>query len=268
MFCAPHVKPRDGTCYTRAELEAMARDYNRYQAKTRTDRIDTKLKKKTLLRELMKRSRCRNEWCLAEQEYIKDGSLINNFRPLGPQKKYAWLSTDDIHNVLKQYEYIKPNFVFFGPVPMDFCSVKFQEIRKVCEMDIKDLYHQGKTKIGVVFNTDPHTRGGKHWISMFIDLNPRRPEINYFDSYAKCPPAPEVVHLVEKLKESGKGLFKKPFTYRCNARRHQFGYSECGVYSIYFIVSRLRGRSFEDVCNDIVDDETMNSYRRKFFRPE
>ena len=27
-----------------------------------------------------------------------------------------------------------------------------------------------QTKIGIVFNTDPSTKGGQHWISLYVDV--------------------------------------------------------------------------------------------------
>ena len=44
---------------------------------------------------------------------------------------------------------------------------------------------KNKKCIGMVFNTDPHTGGGQHWFSMFIDqegINMDKPAIYYFDS--------------------------------------------------------------------------------------
>ena len=31
-----------------------------------------------------------------------------------------------------------------------------------------------KTKLGIVFNTDPHYKSGQHWISLYIDLSRRK----------------------------------------------------------------------------------------------
>ena len=37
-------------------------------------------------------------------------------------------------------------------------------------------------KIGIIFNTDPHNKSGKHWICLFIDLN--KSFISFFEAYA------------------------------------------------------------------------------------
>ena len=51
-----------------------------------------------------------------------------------------------------------------------------------------------------------------------------------------------------------------------NKTRHQFANSECGVYSMNFIIERLKGKSFEEVTGNVVKDEEMNSRRKTYFR--
>ena len=50
--------------------------------------------------------------------------------------------------------------------------------------------------------------------------------------------------------------------------RHQRDNSECGVYSISFIVARLTGKSWEDiVLNNRWIDSQMVEMRKVYFRP-
>jgi hypothetical protein len=51
-----------------------------------------------------------------------------------------------------------------------------------------------------------------------------------------------------------------------NQNQHQFKDTECGVYSIYFILELLNGRNFNELSKNIVKDEQMNSFRGKYFR--
>jgi hypothetical protein len=55
------------------------------------------------------------------------------------------------------------------------------------------------------------------------------------------------------------------FDIQCNKKKHQFEGSECGVYSIYFIVNLVAGKSFDEVANVIKKDNLMNSCRKEFF---
>ena len=57
-----------------------------------------------------------------------------------------------------------------------------------------------------------------------------------------------------------------------NPIQHQHENSECGVYSINFIVSMLKNNglksNFFQICKDIIDDKTMNSFREIYFRDD
>ena len=53
---------------------------------------------------------------------------------------------------------------------------------------------------------------------------------------------------------------------RHNPTRHQFKNSECGVYSINFILELLNGKSFDDICNTELPDNDINKLRKKIFR--
>ena len=50
-----------------------------------------------------------------------------------------------------------------------------------------------------------------------------------------------------------------------NQIQHQFGNSECGVYSINFILRLVQGETFENITKNITKDEEMNKNRKKYF---
>jgi hypothetical protein len=56
------------------------------------------------------------------------------------------------------------------------------------------------------------------------------------------------------------------FDIRYNHIQHQFNNSECGVYSINFIIRLVGGESFDSVINNITKDEEMNANRKIYFR--
>ena len=56
------------------------------------------------------------------------------------------------------------------------------------------------------------------------------------------------------------------FNIRYNDIQHQFDNTECGVYSINFILNMAEGRSFDDVINNVKKDKEMNENRKIFFR--
>jgi hypothetical protein len=157
-----------------------------------------------------------------------------------------------------------------GPVPIDFCKLAYNE---VCRINLKQVLAKGKRRIGIVFNTDPSDKPGKHWVSMFVDLtgNPEHWEINYFDSYGRARISPEIMELIEYLKSQNPHFIVRM---NCSDKactssiNHQKLNTECGVYSINFIVERLSGKTWEDlVINNLYEDSTMVSRRKLFFRP-
>jgi hypothetical protein len=56
------------------------------------------------------------------------------------------------------------------------------------------------------------------------------------------------------------------FDVRYNKIQHQFKNSECGVYSMNFIIRILEGDTFDDIINNITNDDKMNENRNIYFR--
>ena len=53
-----------------------------------------------------------------------------------------------------------------------------------------------------------------------------------------------------------------------NKHQHQRKGSECGVYSIQFIIKMLEGEKFENISKNIVDDDTIYHNRDIYFTDE
>ena len=51
-----------------------------------------------------------------------------------------------------------------------------------------------------------------------------------------------------------------------NRKQHQYGGSECGVYSMNFIVEMLKGKTLEDFQKKKVSDFSVNLLRDYFYR--
>ncbi len=118
-------------------------------------------------------------------------------------------------------------------------------------------FFSGKN-IGTVLNMDTSDKGGSHWVSIFFKAS-KGYQFDYFDSVGNEPP-PEVQKLINDIK-------KRYSSMKVNINRidHQLGSTECGVYSINFIINRLNGKSFESVSKNIIRDSEMNKKRKVFF---
>ena len=167
---------------------------------------------------------------------------------------------------MKPVEHANKDFAFFGPSPIDFDKrLLFGQCvwNDICKMDLSALLQQGKTKLGFIFNIDPHHKSGSHWVAMYMDLNTG--EVTYLDSYGVEAPK-EILALYERLRRQAAGIGRK-LSFNAISRRHQKGDSECGMYCLNFIISMLSGDvSAEDFEMKRIPDNRMRALRSKYFR--
>jgi hypothetical protein len=215
--------------------------------------------------------KCETEFCMAKKISAEEdkGKILKYFKPEKPaewdEKPTQWLDSFNIEDVMKQYEEAIPDFEFIGPVPIDFDSKPKNAnwgqciVDELCKLDIERLKRSGKYKIGIIFNLDKHDEPGSHWVCSYIDIN--NSSAYYFDSYGYKPPK-EIVKLLERLKSQGiTNIYY-------NDIRHQRKGSECGMYCLCCIICLLRGKSFYEICTNVIDDDTINAFRDVIFAEE
>jgi hypothetical protein len=217
---------------------------------------------------------CDKESCWLKQKFIKnnlDSELRNyTFAPKMPNEwkknPYEWLSSTDIEKVMKQYEYAYPTYTFLGPSPIDFDKKKLYGQcvwEELCNFDLKSYIKKNKTKIGIIFNTDPHYKGGSHWIALFIDI--KKKFIYYFDSNGdECPK--EIKLLVDRIIEQASQMNIDMTFNQNHPKEHQEGDTECGVYTLYFITELLKeNKTYEYFNKHKITDEAVHIYRKVYF---
>ena len=239
------------TCYTKESMLIIRDEYN----KSHSDKIKTSNPKR-IYDALRKRlTHCEKEDCWIEE--IKDPRIRNQldrilFAPDSPTEwkrdQTAWLSNYDIRNVLRQYEIAYPEFALLGPTPINYDTVLddgkcvWQDL---CRLSLKDLLARKKTKLGTVFNLDKHDQPGSHWVSLFVDNDEHK--IIYYDSAVNdCPK--EVDRLIDEICKQGADL-DVPIHYDVikNTYKHQTTNTECGMFSIFFIVTMITGKMHKQV---------------------
>jgi hypothetical protein len=193
-----------------------------------------------------------------------------------------WLDSNNIADVLNQLEDVYPSFQFMGPFPIDFAAPdpyvskggtigagagagtdKKCLVTEICELRVKHAMENGVSEIGIVYNLDPHFKGGSHWVSNYIDIPGH--VCYYFDSYGMEPPA-QVKRFMQWLTTQDPEM-----KLHYSSRRLQYSNTECGIYSIYFISAMLLRKNvsskeqFLRISRKKASDADMLALRKCFF---
>ena len=273
--CSPKPKNEinDFSCYTDKSLYKLRDLWNERHPDVK---INTNSPEEIhrLLSEKFKNI-CNKESCWLKQKADfgpVSSDMADSFAPESPEdwKKNPneWLSSEDIMKVMKQYEKAYKCFDFIGPTPIDFdTKMLYGECvwDELCNFNLSEQIKKGKTKIGIIFNTDPHNKPGKHWISLFINI--KKKKIFFFDSTGDKAPK-EVSIFINKIKSQGLALKNKiRFISDSNEGiEHQYGNTECGIYSLFFIVHMLEDKTTEHYLKThILKDEYIEKFRHIYF---
>jgi hypothetical protein len=276
--CSPKDKKeiKGFTCYTDASLFKLRDKWNLrhpYEKITTNDPKEIHNLLSNYLSDLCNKESC---WLKQNHEFGQlDENFKESFAPESPHEweknPNEWLSSIDIIKVMKQYEKAYKCFDFIGPSPIDFDKKKiYGECvwEELCNFNLKQQIKQGKTKIGIIFNTDPHNLPGEHWISMFINI--KKGHIFFFDSVGRTAPN-EIKEFVERIKLQGEQLSPRiNFKYDENhPTEHQYGNTECGIYSIFFIVHMLEDKLTEHYLKThILKDKFMQKFRKIYYNEQ
>ena len=202
-----------------------------------------------------------------EKEYLQKTYLRPSMPDTWKNDPDMWLDSTNIEAVMKQYEEARPDFKFMGPFPIDFAAPDPYEkssggqpkclIREICGFEIKEAEKNGIRYVGTIYNLDPHFKDGSHWVATFIDMPMHK--CYYFDSYGYEPPK-QIEKFMKWLTTQDP---KMKLAY--NARRFQLQGSECGMYSMYFIIRMLSGDAFRPFCRVQPRDGVMLDFRDWLF---
>ena len=277
--CAPNPNASDMqkfTCYSEADLIKMK---NLWNARHRDMPISETLPREiwSSLKTKMANA-CHTEACWLKQKFMEN-NLDNEelqhytFAPKAPEKwkenHTTWLNSTDIEKVMKQYEYMYPCFRFIGPTPIDF-DTQLHDKKcvwdELCQFNLEKHIKDGVNKIGIIFNTDPHTKGGAHWISLFIHL--KKKYIFFFDSNGTKIPK-EIKAFCDRIMEQAEQIGIHLTMDQNTPFAHQEGNTECGMYSLYLIISLLKDKHKYDFFKTTkISDKAMENMRDKYFNPE
>jgi hypothetical protein len=248
--CHPGIKNKilDHSCFTKDSIKLLKETFNKHHPEKKIITNDPKQIWKNLHEKIPE---CDRETCWLQQipnKYLQDKLKKDLFSPPQPtewkSKPNTWLSNFDIDAVIQQYEEANPDFLFLGPTPIDFDTVKNGKCiwSELCKLNIVKEYKRGKRKFGVIFNLDTSDGPGTHWVSLFMDIKDPTPFLFYFNSTGEGMPG-EVKDLIERLEKQFNLI--KPLKNRKlrilenTSMQHQESNTECGMYSLFFIITCL-----------------------------
>lgn len=277
LNCSPDSKDNENyTCYSTEDLNKLKTLWNKRHPDNIINTNDAKEIWHSLKNYMSKY--CNKESCwiskITKDKQIEK-ELLDAFAPESPDEwkknPNEWLSSLDIINVMKQYEKKYKCFDFLGPSPIDYnAHMAYGECvwEELCHFSLQDMIKKGKFKIGIIFNTDPHYKSGSHWISLFI--NCKKGTIFFFDSAGDKAPK-EVQQFAENVINQGLKL-TKPIKFKFDQNypvEHQYGNTECGIYSIFFIIHMLEDKITQHYLKThILKDEYMEKFRKVYYNED
>jgi hypothetical protein len=283
--CAPYnYDSENKTCFKIDDLLDMVGAYNRYVSKIALSPqtnpqdggklnkaiieegiIKVKQDKKYLLTELHKRFQniCNgNEVCIAKQAFMNDIAKSDNdiFRVNGPHQATEWLNNQHIEGIMKQYEKVYSDFIFLGALPSNchkhnLCSIYGANFDKYIK--------NGKKRVGIVYNLDKFGENGSHWVALFLDFDKKK--AYYVDSTGH-EPLSDFNEFIDTFKKYCKEKYNNDIEVKINNKKYQKDNSECGIYSCNFIIRILSGEKYEDIIENHLNFEEINSCRNVYFR--
>ena len=275
--CSPAnpEKNNDITCYSNNTLDKIKKLWN---ARHAGDKIDSN-EPHAIWNHIRDRfsNVCNTEKCWLRQKLLAenlDSDILSyTFAPSAPKEwkknPFEWLSSTDISSVMSHFEKQYPSFIFIGPTPIDFDKSYADDVcvwDELCNFSLISHIKRGKKNIGMIFNTDPHTEDGEHWICMFLDLSSKpNPFIFFFDSNGDLPPD-EVTVLKNRIVSQGETLGMKIDYDHNHPKVHQKSDGECGMFCLFTIIQLLlKNKRVEDFKTKRITDDEVKKLRNVYF---
>jgi len=296
--CAPSKEYKDGSCLPVSSLVELAKGWNNFVEKNKKPdlkpinidspdyTLNTSKFKLYLIEQFNEKFKniCNDQLCWIKQEFTKyvdkktfDDIQNNTWKPRGPTAmnkttKNKWLNTIDINAEMIQYESKYLDFKFLGAVPLDFNDLKLDIDDKIVKgfsgVDYNKYYDNGKYKFGAIINLDRSGEPGSHWVGLFFDIKNNQ---IYFSDSTGHEPDEEIRKFMRFMANyclTKNKIKKNELVVNHNKTEHQRGNSECGVYSINFILRLLKGETFEQITTKRLDDAEVQKCRDVYFIDE
>ena len=259
-------------------LVAEGKGTNHCMSKGTLQRIGKELNiKGDVITNAKKKLGCDSEKCILHKledelgDKVVKRELLENYKIKGPTDTKL-LNNINIDTILKQWMLSNKEFFAYNFNMIDYAKHRIENGEVLDEPDtlatinFKDLYEKGYRCAACVINTDKSDGNGKHWMALFADTRTKPWTIEFFNSSGNLP-AIEWVNWQVKTKsqmESIQGAATPTIIKVCDIR-HQKSKSECGLYALFYIYSRLNKISYKYFKENPVPDQIMFEFRQHLF---
>lgn len=210
-----------------------------------------------------------DEHCWLKQIGDEDS---NSHVPLKPsewkENPYTWLSNIDILKVLVRYEKKYRSFKFLGVFPIDFAENYGMSqciSQEICNLNLSK-FNKKYTQFACVFNLDKHYQSGSHWVAVYFNLNKKHPNYGFYFFDSVSTKIPREIH---RFGLSIKRQVNDPdFNIHQNIVQKQFKSTECGIFSIHFVIKCLEKMKFHDILRVPYNDDDIHKLRNVFYRDD
>lgn len=204
---------------------------------------------------------------LGDEEYIK--TLIANFKVPAPQGNKLFSNFhEDL--ILRQLGTLVPTFKDFRCVLMDFYKYPDELLNKaknpgsdfINGIKNGDIFSFGTIPNTLVSSGDTTKVG--HWVALFGDFRGKDWTIEYYNSTGNNAPA----GMFKWMQELAANI-ERECNCKCSAINvsnvvSQKGPTECGIYSLHYIICRLGGIDYKRFREDKIPDDSVNKLRKLF----
>ena len=252
-------------CSTDEALELVKRLIEKLAAQNNKDVRVSTMSKESIIDKAKEFLDCDDESCIFAKKEFEDVVGVRTaedikdkiFKPSGPWKDNTWLSNVNIDDVLDQWADIYPGY----------SHIPYKMIDTLKSVKIPSLYRDGIKTFSIVINTDKSTGKGIHWFCIFVEFTDKECFLEYFNSTGSRP-MKQVHEWLHKTKHDIEQKLNKP-TKIVNASKIELqeGTSECGLFALWYIYSRLNGIPAEYFSKpESASDDTMFEFRKYVFR--
>ncbi len=220
---------------------------------------------------------CDSERCLVERAAQQIGhknarAIIGRYFKIDGPTDASLLSNVNIDTTLEQWAEKFRDFYPYNFNMKNYTKYHYENGRvedgpdTLATVNVGELYRKGVRTAACVINTDVYQGNGEHWMCLFVDMRePGKATVEFFNSAGGCPQVAWQNWLVKTKEELEAAGIADVQICGCSKIIHQSSMSECGVYSLYYIWSRLNGVTWRELSSVKIPDKLMFEFRQHLF---